>query len=312
MDGTTNVGIDVSKDWLDVAIGSGVAVQRFENVQTGHEGLLAALQGQRIRRVIVEATGGLERSLVAALAAAELPVVVVNPRQVRDFAKATGRLAKTDAIDAEVLAEFGRAVSPEVRPIAGAEQLAFKELVARRRQLVMMHTAESNRLGQAHDPAVRRSIRTMLRAIERQLLDNEQRMDRAIERSPIWQARKDLLTSVPGVGNQTARTLIAELPELGACSRQRIAALVGVAPLNRDSGHMRGRRMTWGGRASVRTALYMATLVATRWNPIIRDYYQRLLDAGKRKKLALVACMRKLLTILNAMLRDGAPWHFIT
>ncbi len=312
MDGTTNVGIDVSKDWLDVAIGSGVAVQRFENVQTGHEGLLAALQGQRIRRVIVEATGGLERSLVAALAAAELPVVVVNPRQVRDFAKATGRLAKTDAIDAEVLAEFGQAVSPEVRPIAGAEQLAFKELVARRRQLVMMHTAESNRLGQAHDPAVRRSIRTMLRAIERQLLDNEQRMDHAIERSPIWQARKDLLTSVPGVGNQTARTLIAELPELGACSRQRIAALVGVAPLNRDSGHMRGRRMTWGGRASVRTALYMATLVATRWNPIIRDYYQRLLDAGKRKKLALVACMRKLLTILNAMLRDGAPWHFIT
>ena len=152
----------------------------------------------------------------------------------------------------------------------------------------------------------------MLRAIERQLLDNEQRMDRAIERSPIWQARKDLLTSVPGVGNQTARTLIAELPELGACSRQRIAALVGVAPLNRDSGHMRGRRVTWGGRASVRTALYMATLVATRWNPIIRDYYQRLLDAGKRKKLALVACMRKLLTILNAMLRDGAPWHFIT
>ena len=312
MDGTTNVGIDVSKDWLDVAIGSGVAVQRFENVQTGHEGLLAALQGQRIRRVIVEATGGLERSIVAALAAAELPVVVVNPRQVRDFAKATGRLAKTDAIDAEVLAAFGQAVSPEVRPIAGAEQLAFKELVARRRQLVMMHTAESNRLGQAHDPAVRRSIRTMLRAIERQLLDNEQRMDRAIERSPIWQARKDLLTSVPGVGNQTARTLIAELPELGACSRQRIAALVGVAPLNRDSGHMRGRRMTWGGRASVRTALYMATLVATRWNPIIRDYYQRLLDAGKRKKLALVACMRKLLTILNAMLRDGAPWHFIT
>lgn len=312
MDGTTNVGIDVSKDWLDVAIGSGVAVQRFENVQTGHEGLLAALQGQGIRRVIVEATGGLERSLVAALAAAELPVVVVNPRQVRDFAKATGRLAKTDAIDAEVLAEFGRAVSPEVRPIAGAEQLAFKELVARRRQLVMMHTAESNRLGQAHDPAVQRSIRTMLRAIERQLLDNEQRMDRAIERSPIWQARKDLLTSVPGVGNQTARTLIAELPELGACSRQRIAALVGVAPLNRDSGHMRGRRITWGGRASVRTALYMATLVATRWNPVIRDYYQRLLDAGKRKKLALVACMRKLLTILNAMLRDGAPWHFIT
>ncbi len=309
MDGTINVGIDVSKDWLDAAIGSGTTVQRFENAETGHEGLVEALQGQRIGRIIVEATGGLERSLVAALAAAELPVVVVNPRQVRDFAKATGRLAKTDAIDAEVLAEFGQAVKPQVRPIPSAEQLAFKELVARRRQLVEMRTAESNRLGQAHDPAVRRSIRVMLRAIERQLLDNGQKMDRAIERSPIWQARKDLLTSVPGVGDQTARTLIAELPELGTCSRQRIAALVGVAPLNRDSGRMRGRRMTWGGRASVRTALYMATLVATRCNPSIRDHYQRLVDAGKRKKLALVACMRKLLTILNAMLRDGERWR---
>ena len=151
----------------------------------------------------------------------------------------------------------------------------------------------------------------MLRAIERQLLDNGQKMDRAIERSPIWQARKDLLTSVPGVGDQTARTLIAELPELGTCSRQRIAALVGVALLNRDSGRMRGQRTIWGGRASVRTALYMATLVATRWNPNIRDHYQRLVDAGKRKKLALVACMRKLLTILNAMLRDGEPWRQI-
>ena len=311
MDGTVNVGIDVSKDRLDVAIGSGAAVRRFENNETGHEGLVEALQGQRIDRVIVEATGGLERSLVAALAAAELPVVVVNPRQVRDFAKATGRLAKTDAIDAAVLAEFGRAVSPHVRPIAGAEQLAFKELVARRRQLVQMHTAESNRLGQAHDPAVRQSIRAVLRFIERQLFDNEQKLDRAIERSPIWQARKDLLTSVPGVGDQTARTLIAELPELGTCSRQRIAALVGVAPLNRDSGRMRGQRTIWGGRASVRTALYMATLVATRWNPIIRHHYQRLVDAGKRKKLALVACMRKLLTILNAMLRDGEPWRQI-
>lgn len=312
MDGTVSVGIDVSKDWLDVAIGSGAAVRRCKNNETGHEGLVEALQGQRISRVIVEATGGLERSLVAALAAAELPVVVVNPRQVRDFAKATGRLAKTDAIDAEVLAEFGQAVTPQVRPIPSAKQLAFKELVARRRQLVEMRTAESNRLGQAHDPAVRRSIRVMLRAIERQLLDNGQKMDRAIERSPIWQARKDLLTSVPGVGDQTARTLIAELPELGTCSRQRIAALVGVAPLNRDSGRMRGRRMTWGGRASVRTALYMATLVATRWNPSIRNHYQRLVNAGKRKKLALVACMRKLLTILNAMLRDGEPWRQTT
>lgn len=309
MDGAVSAGIDVSKDWLDVAVGGSAVVQRFDNSPAGHAGVVEALTSWRIDRVIVEATGGLERSLVATLAAAQLPVIVVNPRQVRDFARATGRLAKTDTIDAEVLAEFGRAVNPKLRPIASAEQQAFKELVARRRQLVEMHTTESNRLGQAHDPAVRRSIRTVLAVIERQIFDSEQKLDRAIERSPIWQVRRDLLTSVPGVGDQTARILIAELPELGRCSRQRIAALVGVAPLNRDSGHMRGRRVIWGGRASVRRALYMATLVATRRNPVIRDHYQHLLKAGKRKKLALVACMRRLLTILNAMLRDGEPWR---
>ena len=312
MDGTINVGIDVSKHWLDVVVGAGTASQRFDNTDAGHDALIKALESRTIERIVVEATGGLERPVVAALAAAELPVVVVNARHIRNFARATGRLAKTDAIDAEVLTQFAQAVAPEVRPIASAEHYAFKELVARRRQLVMMHTAESNRLKQAHDNAVRRSIRAVLKVIERQLNDTERKLDDVIERSPIWQVRKDLLTSVPGVGDQTARTLIAELPELGNCSRQQIAALVGVAPINRDSGMMRGRRMTWGGRTNVRTALYMATLVATRHNPVIRDHYQKLVEAGKRKKLALVACMRKLLTILNAMLRNGEPWRQIT
>lgn len=309
MDGQVDVGIDVSKQWLDVAIGASSQPRRFDNDGAGHEALLESLEPHTVGRIVLEATGGLERPVVAVLAAAGLPVVVVNPRQVRDFARATGQLAKTDAIDAGILAHFGNAVCPEMRPIASSEQLAFKELVARRKQLVEMHTAESNRLQQAHDAVVKRSIRAVLKVIERQLDDTDRKLDQSIERSPVWQVKKNLLTSVPGVGDQTARTLIAELPELGSCSRQRIAALVGVAPMNRDSGLMRGRRTTCGGRASIRRVLYMATLVATQHNPVIRAHYQRLLDAGKCKKLALVACMRKLLTILNAMVREQQTWR---
>jgi transposase len=309
MDGSGNVGIDVSKRWIDVAFGLEGETRRLDNDAAGHEQLVSIIGARRLERIVLEATGGLERPLVAALAAAGLPVVVVNPRQVRDFARATGRLAKTDAIDARVLARFAEAVRPEVRPIADAEHVAFKELLARRGQLVQMHTAESNRLNQARDAAVKRSIHAVLKVIERQLKDTDGKLDEAIERSPIWQVAKNLLTSVPGVGHQTARTLIAELPELGTCSRQRIAALVGVAPMNRDSGIMRGRRTTCGGRGRVRRTLYMATLVAVRHNPVLRKHYRRLLDAGKVKKLALVACMRKLLTILNAMLRNGEPWR---
>ena len=311
MDGTVNVGIDVSKGWFDVVIGPGTKAQRFDNDGAGYEAVAESLKGWTINRIVLEATGGLERHLVAALAAARLPVVVVNPRHVRDFARATGRLAKSDAIDADVLAEFGQAISPQVRPIADSQHLVFKELVARRRQLVQMHTAESNRLKQAHDAAVRRSILTILKVIEHEIDDTERRLDESIQRSSIWQVTKALLTSVPGIGDQTARTLIAELPELGSCSRQRIAALVGVAPFNRDSGMMRGRRTTWGGRANARSALYMATLVAVRWNPTIRAHYKRLLQTGKQKKLALVACMRKLLVIINAMLRDRESWREI-
>lgn len=309
MDGSINVGIDVSKGWIDVAFGTETEARRFDNDAAGHEEFLRIIRTRHVQRIVLEATGGLERPLAAALAAAGLPVVVVNPRQVRDFARATGRLAKTDAIDARVLAHFADAVRPEVRPIADAEHAAFRELVARRRQLVEMHTAESNRLQQARDAAVKRSIRAVLKVIERQLKDTDGKLDEAIERSPIWQVTKNLLTSVPGVGDQTARILIAELPELGTCSRQRIAALVGVAPMNRDSGFMRGRRTICGGRGQVRRVLYMATLVAVRYNPVLRSHYQRLLETGKMKKLALVACMRKLLIILNAMLRDGEPWR---
>ena len=309
MDGNSSVGIDVSKHWIDVAIGADAEARRFDNDGTAHKALIKILKSRRIERIVLEATGGLERPLVAALVSASLPVVVVNPRHTRDFARATGRLAKTDAIDAQMLAQFAQAIRPEVRPIAGPEHVAFKELVARRRQLVEMHTAESNRLQQARDPVVKRSVRVVLKVIERQLGETDRKLDESIERSPIWQVTKNLLTSVPGVGDQTARTLIAELPELGTCSRQRIAALVGVAPMNRDSGIMRGRRTTCGGRGSVRRMLYMATLVAVRWNPVMRTHYEHLLDAGKVKKLALVACMRKLLTILNAMLRDGESWR---
>lgn len=309
MDGSVNVGIDVSKRWIDVAFGPEAETRRLDNDAAGHEQLIRIIGSRRLERIVLEATGGLERPLVATLAAAGLPVVVVNPRQVRDFARATGRLAKTDAIDARILAQFGEAVRPEVRPIADAHHAAFKELLARRQQLIEMHTAESNRLQQARDTVVKRSIRAVLAVIERQLKDTDRKLDEAIERSPIWQVRKDLLTSVPGVGDQTARTLIAELPELGTCSRQRIAALVGVAPMNRDSGIMRGRRTTCGGRGRVRRVLYMATLVAVRHNPVLRAHYQHLLEAGKVKKLALVACMRKLLIILNAMLRNGEPWR---
>ena len=310
-DAKMDIGIDVSKRWIDVCLGPDEAARRFDNTDDGHDALLEALESTPVERIVLEATGGLERAVVTALAAAGHPVVVVNPRQVRDFARATGRLAKTDAIDAQVLALFSRAVRPPVRPIADAQHVAFKELVARRQQLLSLRSAESNRLAQAQDPVVCQSIEAVLRVIDDQIGETNRRLDEAIERSPIWQVRRELLTSVPGVGAQTARTLIAELPELGTCSRQTIAALVGVAPINRDSGMMRGRRTTFGGRSSVRRVLYMATLVAVRHNPALRGHYERLVGAGKAKKVALVACMRKLLTILNAMVRNGQPWRQI-
>lgn len=303
------VGIDVSKDFLDVALSGTRRVKRYANTVAGHQEMIGQLKSQPIERVVLEATGGYERAAVAALLAEGLPVVVANPRQVRDFARATGKLAKTDAIDALVLARFAQVIEPEIRPLPDEKTLELQEKLARRQQLIQMRTAESNRLKQAVSPSVGQSVQVMLDAIDTQLKGIDMDLDKLIRASPTWQAKVDLLKRVPGVGDQTARSLVAQLPELGTCSRQQIAALVGVAPMNRDSGLMRGRCTTCGGRANVRRALYMATLVATRYNPTIRCYYQRLVEAGKKKKVALVASMRKLLVILNAILRDQKIWE---
>lgn len=305
------VGIDISKDRLDVAcLPAAVGSPRaFDNNAKGHAALIAWLKEIVPRLIVLESTGGYQRVVVAALAGANLPVVVVNPRQVRDFARALGLLAKTDAIDAMVLARFGQKVDPALRPLPDAESTALIDLLARRRQLVELRTAESNRLGQAGSPRIKASIRAVLSTIEKQIAAIDDDLDDRIKRSPVWKAKEDLLTSVPGIGLITARTILACLPELGTVSRQSIAALVGVAPINRDSGTMRGKRTTWGGRKVVRSALYMAALVATRYNPILKAHYARLLAAGKAKKAALVAVLRKLLVTLNAILRTQTPWR---
>ena len=301
-------GLDVSKDTLDLAIVPDGLVRVFSNDSAGHAKLVQLLK--KVDLIVIEASGGFERVIVAELVAADLPVVLVNPRQVRDFARATGRLAKTDRIDAQVLALFGRAVKPLRRPIPDQQAQALRARIARRRQIVRMLTAEKNRLRQAYDAHVTHSVQSIIDALKTQLEEVNRDMDRLIKDCPAWCARKDLLKGVPGIGDVIARTLLAELPELGNCSRQEIAALVGVAPINRDSGMFRGQRHTWGGRASVRSALYMAALVGIRRNPVIKQYYEHLLKAGKVKKVALVACMRKLLTILNAMIRDNQPWKY--
>ena len=256
--------------------------------------------------MLLEATGGLEVPLVSALAAAALPVVVVNPRQVRDFARATGRLAKTDALDAQVLAHFAEAVRPPVRPLRDEETQELNSLMTRRSQLTTMLVAERNSLRRA-SRSVDPSIRSHISWLERELKDLDKDLRSALRRSPVWREKDDLLRSVPGVGEQLSLSLLAYLPELDTLNRKRIAALVGVTPF-RDSGPRRGKRSVWGGRTRLRAVLYMAALVASRYNPVLRAFYQRLLSAGKPKKLALTACMRKLLTILNAMAKSGQHW----
>jgi len=301
------VGIDVSKGLLDVA---GLPEGESGSATNDEEGItqvVKRLKSLRPRLVVLEATGGMETALVGAAATARLPVVVVNPRQVRDFAKSVGALAKTDAIDARVLARFAEAVRPEVRPLKDQEASQFSALIARRRQLVEMLTAEKNRLATAPE-AIHPSIEEHIAWLEQRLEDINGKLKKAIKKSPVWRAKDQLLRTVPGVGSVFSATLVAGLPELGALNRKRIAALVGVAPFNRDSGKYRGRRCIWGGRATVRAVLYMATLAATRFNPVIRAFYLRLCAAGKEKKVALTACMRKLLTILNAMVKTGTPW----
>lgn len=301
------IGIDVSKARLDVAIRPSGESESVANDKTGIKALVKHLGEIQPALIVLEATGGVERQLTRALASAELPVVVVNPRQVRDFAKATGQLAKTDAIDAVVLARFAETVRPVLRPLPDEVTLELRALIARRRQITEMMVAERNRLRGASQSVTKR-IDAHIRWLEAELQRADKDLDQSIRQSPIWQENEDLLRSVPSIGPVISRTLLAELPELGQLNRKQIAALVGIAPLNWDSGTLRGRRAIWGGRASVRAVLYMAALVASRHNTVMRVFYKRLRDAGKAPKVALVACMRKLLTILNAMIKHKTRW----
>lgn len=307
------IGIDVAKATLQVALRPRPAAcevpRTVDNTDEAVCALARQLAALHPTLVILEATGGLERLAVTTLQAAGLAVAVLNPRQVRDFAKALGRLAKTDRIDAELLALYGERLRPPVRPLPDEQQQYLEALLSRRRQLVTMRTMELNRLSLARHPDIRQSLQAAIDHLNQQLEQIEQGLDEQIRQNPAWQQKSELVQSVPGVGVGTSRVLVAELPELGRLSGKQIAALCGVAPLVCDSGTLVGKRFCWGGRAGVRTALYMATVVATRWNPTLKAMYTRLLSRGKAKKVALVACMRKLLICLNAMVRDGKPWH---
>lgn len=305
------VGVDIAKQTFDVAMGVAGIIKSFTNDDSGHDALLAELAGKAVDLIVMEATGGLERNLACACQAAGFAIAVINPRQARDFARAMGYLAKTDRIDAKALAELAQVLSrhPErdrfISVLPTPEQQALQALVARRRQLVAMQVAERQRLSVSH-AAARKSIEAVIVAIRTQLDEVEAELARHIETHHADLARR--LASVRGIGPTTVATLIAEVPELGKLTRREIAALIGLAPFNRDSGQMRGTRTIFGGRGQVRRSLYMATLVATRFNAVIKQFYSRLIAAGKPKKVAIVACMRKLLTILNAMVRTGKPW----
>lgn len=304
----TYVGLDVSKDRLDLAAPSRGQTWSCANEASAFAQLVQALQVLQPQLIIMEATGGLELPVAAVLAAAGLPIAIVNPRQVRDFAKAKGQLAKTDRIDAQLLAHFGAALQPAAATLPSPAQQHLSALLTRRRQVVEMLVAERNRLSSAAS-AVQPRIQEHIAWLQTELDDLETELQRCIEASPVWRASEDLLRSVPGIGPVTARTLVADLPELGQTSAKRLAALVGVAPFNVDSGRSRGKRRIWGGRSHIRTALYMATVSAVRCNPVIRAYYQRLVRAGKPGKVALTAAMHKLLTILNAMMKQQSRWQ---
>jgi len=302
------VGIDVSKERLDM--GAWPSKETWSNSQAPEDinDLARKVKTLKPSLVVLESTGGLEIPVAAALSELQIPLAIVNPRQVRDFAKATGRLAKTDRIDSLVLAHFAQAIRPQAKPIADVKTREIQALLARRRQIVEMSTAEKNRLHSAVGKKVRNNIERHLVWLSKQLKEINDDLDKVIKASEAWRVKDDLLQSVPGVGPVLTSTLIIALPELGALNRMQIAALVGVAPLNRDSGKLKGTRHIWGGRATVRSALYMGTLVASRHNPVIKAFYLRLLDEGKPKKVALTACMRKLLLILNVMIRDHTRW----
>lgn len=304
------VGIDVSKARLDAFRLPDEKLFDAPNDSDGIAALVKWLKKKRPSLVVIEGTGGLQRQAVAALTTAKFPVAVVNPRQVRDFAKAQGRLAKTDALDAQVLAHFGDVMKPPVRELPDAETEALKDLLSRRAQLVAMRADEKNRLeaAPAQQGPVRDSIKSLIKHLDQEIEKLDKDIDDKIDGSPVWKAKDELLQSIPGVGPNVARTLLAELPELGRLNRKEIAALVGVAPMNRDSGTLRGKRAIAGGRANVRTILYMAVVSGQRWNPLIRAVFERLRAKGKPAKVALTACIRKLLTVMNAMMRAQKPW----
>lgn len=308
LDHASVVGIDVSKASLDVAFGLDAPVQRFPNQPAGHRALARALSKLPPSRVIIEATGGYERAFVQHLHDYSLPAIRVNPRQVRDYARATGILAKTDAIDARVLVRFGAAVQPVHRPMPAPERQRLGDLQTRRAQLVALRTAELNRLEQTTDRLITRTIRAVINTLNKQIALIEAESAEVIADHAQLQRVYDILTSVPGVGPVTAAVLLGSMPELGTLSRQAAAALAGLAPFNRDSGTQRGQRHIRGGRPEVRTALYMATLTGLRCNPVIAEDFQRMTAAGKPHKVAMAACMRKLLTILNALVRDDMLW----
>jgi transposase len=303
------IGIDVSKDALDAATFATNKKWHVSNEETGINRLIEELKELSPTLVVMESTGGYETPLAYALHNAGIPCAVVNPREVRDFARATKKLAKTDTIDAQVLAHFAAVIKPEPRPLSDEGSREMEAILARRRQLVQMITAEKNRLHTAHQ-SVKKGIIDLIDYMEKDLANLDSNLKGRIEESPIQREKYELLQTVPGVGPNLSSTLLIDLPELGNLNRKQIASLVGIAPINHDSGSKRGKRGIWGGRPQVRTALYMATLVASRFNPVISEFYSRLCVFGKAKKIALVACMRKLLTILNSMIKHHLPWHF--
>jgi transposase len=311
MSASLYLGLDVAKATLDLASEPAGVGGQFATDPAGLAALVARCVAQPVALLVLEASGGYEAPVVAALATAGVPLAVVNPRQVRDFAKALGRLAKTDRIDAQVLALFGARVRPQPRPLPDDATQELEALLTRRRQLLEMLHAERQRRTVARRRLVRRSLDAHIRWLERQAIDTDAELDHLIQASPLWRVQDQLLQSVPGVGPTLARTLLGAVPELGRLDRRQIAALVGVAPLARDSGTLHGRRTCWGGRPAVRTVLYMAALVAARWNPLLRTFYQRLRAAGKPAKVALTAVARKLLVYLNAILRDQQPWRSV-
>ena len=304
------IGIDVAKSTLDIATYPPAEGWQTSNDSQGIDALISWLKHRPVELIVLEATGGLEVMVAGMLANAQLPVVVVNPRQTRDFAKAIGRLAKTDRLDALVLAQFAEAVRPEVRAMKSEREQYLSALLSRRRQLIDMLVAEQNRLREGLPKDVLKDIREHINWLKKRIRDTDKDMGKFIKSSPVWRARDELLQSVPGVGPVLSMSLLACLPELGQLNRRKIAHLVGVAPLNQDSGLHRGKRRVWGGRAELRSMLYMAALTGIRHNPMLKSFYQRLCSAGKPRKVALTACMRKLITVLNVMVKNNTHWRY--